>query len=135
MSSRANVPSSSALAWAFGMLFHYLGRGEGHWPGRHGEAGATSRLRAQHASGSPHPWPVPCGNSGVDASALLTALTEDIVLIANAMVGVPQLCINIPLVVACVIYIGWLSPVIFVWGVSSPPLQSEPTSVSRTRDQ
>ena len=53
----------------------------------------------------------------IDTSALLAALTEDIVLIANAMVGIPQLCINIPIVIACLAYIGWLSPVIFVCGV------------------
>ena len=53
----------------------------------------------------------------IDTSALLAALTEDIVLIANAMVGIPQLCINIPIVIACLTYIGWLSPVIFVCGV------------------
>ena len=46
-----------------------------------------------------------------DTSALLAALTEDIVLIANAMVGIPQLCINIPILIACLAYIGWLSPV------------------------
>src|SRR5262249_33613621 len=39
------------------------------------------------------------------------------VLIANAMVGVPHLCINIPIVIACLGYIGWLSPEIFVTGV------------------
>ena len=33
------------------------------------------------------------------------------------MVGIPQLCINIPIVIACLVYIGWLSPVIFVCGV------------------
>jgi putative pyoverdin transport system ATP-binding/permease protein len=53
----------------------------------------------------------------IDTSALLAALTEDIVLIANAMVGVAHLCINIPIVIACVIYLGWLSPVILVCGV------------------
>ncbi len=54
----------------------------------------------------------------IDTSALLAALTEDIVLIANAMVGVPHLCINIPIVIACLAYIGWLSPAIFACGVS-----------------
>ena len=44
-------------------------------------------------------------------------LTEDIVLIANAIAGIPHLCINIPIVIACLIYIGWLSPLIFVCGV------------------
>jgi putative ATP-binding cassette transporter len=53
----------------------------------------------------------------IDSSALLAALTEDVVLIANAMVGVPYLCINIPIVIACLAYIGWLSPTIFACGV------------------
>ena len=53
----------------------------------------------------------------IDTSALLAVLTEDTVLIANAMAGVPHLCINIPIVLACLIYIGWLSPAIFVWGI------------------
>jgi putative pyoverdin transport system ATP-binding/permease protein len=52
-----------------------------------------------------------------DTSALLAALTEDIVLIANAMVGVPHLCVNIPIVLACLAYICWLSPAIFACGV------------------
>ena len=46
----------------------------------------------------------------IDSSALLSALTDDIALIANAMVGLPHLCINIPIVIACLAYIGWLSP-------------------------
>ncbi len=54
----------------------------------------------------------------INTSSLLAALTEDIVLIANAMVGIPQLCINIPIVIACLAYIGWLSPMIFVCGLS-----------------
>ena len=54
----------------------------------------------------------------IDTSALLAALTEDIVLIANAMVGVPHLCINIPIAIACLAYIGWLSPAIFACGVT-----------------
>jgi putative ATP-binding cassette transporter len=52
----------------------------------------------------------------IDTSALLAALTEDILLIANAMVGIAHLCINIPIVIACLVYIGWLSPVVFVFG-------------------
>ncbi len=54
----------------------------------------------------------------LNTSSLLAALTEDIVLIANAMVGIPQLCINIPILIACLAYIGWLSPVIFICGFS-----------------
>jgi putative ATP-binding cassette transporter len=46
----------------------------------------------------------------MDSSALLSALTDDIALIAGAMVGLPHLCINIPIVIACLIYTGWLAP-------------------------
>ncbi len=54
---------------------------------------------------------------GIDTSGLLAVLTEDIILIANALVGVPHLCINAPILIACLIYIGWLSPLIFLCGV------------------
>jgi putative pyoverdin transport system ATP-binding/permease protein len=53
----------------------------------------------------------------IDSSALLSALTEDIAVIANAMVGVPQLCINIPIVIACLLYTGWLAPLSMACGV------------------
>jgi putative ATP-binding cassette transporter len=46
----------------------------------------------------------------IDSSALLSALTEDIALIANAMVGLPHLCINVPIVIACLVYTGCLAP-------------------------
>jgi putative ATP-binding cassette transporter len=57
------------------------------------------------------------GFESIDTAALLAALTEDVVLIANAMVAAAHLCTNIPIVIACVIYLGWLSPTIFVSGV------------------
>ncbi len=53
----------------------------------------------------------------LDSSALLAVLTEDIVLVGGALVGVPHLCINLPIVVACLGYIGWLSPTILAFGV------------------
>jgi putative ATP-binding cassette transporter len=53
----------------------------------------------------------------IDSSALLSALTDDIALIANAMVGLPHLCINIPIVIACLIYTGWLAPRSMACGV------------------
>jgi putative pyoverdin transport system ATP-binding/permease protein len=53
----------------------------------------------------------------IDSSGLLAALTEDIGLIANAMVGVPHLCINIPIVIACLVYTGWLAPRLLACGV------------------
>ena len=79
--------------------------------------GAVAKLSLH--IGSTYSWIYPCGNSRrLNTSSLLAALTEDIVLIANAMVGIPQLCINIPILIACLAYIGWLSPVIFVCGFS-----------------
>jgi putative ATP-binding cassette transporter len=53
----------------------------------------------------------------IDNSGLLAVLTEDVILIANALIGVPHLCINIPIVIACLAYIGWLSPVVFLCGI------------------
>jgi putative ATP-binding cassette transporter len=53
----------------------------------------------------------------VDSSALLSALTDDIALIASAMVGLPHLCINIPIVIACLVYTGWLAPRSMACGV------------------
>jgi putative pyoverdin transport system ATP-binding/permease protein len=53
----------------------------------------------------------------IDSSALLSALTDDIALIANAMVGLPHLCINIPIVIACLVYTGWLAPKSMACGV------------------
>jgi putative ATP-binding cassette transporter len=54
----------------------------------------------------------------IDTAALLAALTEDITIIANALVGLPHLCINVPIVIACLAYIGWLSPPVFACGVA-----------------
>ena len=40
---------------------------------------------------------------------LLASLTEDVSTIANALSGIPSLCINAPIVIVCVIYLAWLS--------------------------
>jgi putative ATP-binding cassette transporter len=53
----------------------------------------------------------------IDSSALLSALTDDIALIANAVVGLPHLCINVPIVIACLVYTGWLAPRSMACGV------------------
>jgi putative ATP-binding cassette transporter len=45
----------------------------------------------------------------LDASAVLAVLTEDIVLVAGGLVGVPLLGINLPIVILCVAYLGWIS--------------------------
>jgi len=52
-----------------------------------------------------------------DASGLLAVLTEDIARIANALVGLPLICINGPIVVACLGYVGWLSPPVLAFGI------------------
>jgi putative ATP-binding cassette transporter len=53
----------------------------------------------------------------IDSAAVLSALTEDVTLIANAMVGLPHLCINVPIVIACLVYTGWLAPRSMACGV------------------
>ncbi|MDR3635534.1 MAG: cyclic peptide export ABC transporter [Isosphaeraceae bacterium] len=54
----------------------------------------------------------------IDRGALLAALTEDIVIVANALSGIPLLCINLPLVAACLLYVGWLSPLVLGIGAA-----------------
>lgn len=57
------------------------------------------------------------GFEALDSSAILAALTEDIAILAGALVGVPHLRINIPIVVACFAYAGRLSPAILASGI------------------
>ncbi len=52
-----------------------------------------------------------------DPSALLAVLTGDLGLIGQALVGLPEVCINGPVVVACLAYVGWLSPPVLACGV------------------
>jgi putative pyoverdin transport system ATP-binding/permease protein len=47
-------------------------------------------------------------------SRLLATLTEDVNAIANAVQFLPHLCINIAVVVGCLLYITWLSWLVFV---------------------
>ena len=54
---------------------------------------------------------------GLDPAGVLAVLTEDIVIVANALVGIPLLCINLPIVVACLAYVGWLSPAVLACGL------------------
>lgn len=53
----------------------------------------------------------------LDSSALLAVLTEDVVLVSQALAGLPQLCIDVPIVVGCLLYIAWLSPAVLVGGL------------------
>jgi putative ATP-binding cassette transporter len=53
------------------------------------------------------------------APARLTAvLTEDIASVTGALIGVPLLCINLPVVLGCLAYIGWLAPPVLLCGLA-----------------
>ncbi len=54
----------------------------------------------------------------IDASGLVVVMTEDIAIVANALVGIPQVLINGPLIAICLAYVGWLSPTILACGVA-----------------
>jgi putative ATP-binding cassette transporter len=57
-----------------------------------------------------------------EPAALLAVLTEDVAIVAGALAAVPQVGINLPIAVACVAYIGWLSPAILAcWLVVALP--------------
>jgi putative pyoverdin transport system ATP-binding/permease protein len=45
----------------------------------------------------------------LSAPRLLATLTDDIVMITNALLGVPHFFINISIIILCLIYLGWLS--------------------------
>jgi putative ATP-binding cassette transporter len=51
---------------------------------------------------------------GLGAPRLLAALTDDAPTIANALIAVPVMCMHLALVVTCLIYLGWLSPPVFL---------------------
>ncbi len=53
----------------------------------------------------------------LDQASVLAVLTEDIVIVANALVGIPLLGINLPIVLVCLGYVGWLSPTVLAEGV------------------
>ncbi len=50
----------------------------------------------------------------VGAPRLLATLTSDVLSIANSLSIVPILCINVVIVVGCLIFIGWLSPTVLL---------------------
>jgi putative ATP-binding cassette transporter len=45
---------------------------------------------------------------------LLVTLTDDISMITNAFLSVPMLCINVVIVIGCLIYLLWLAPLAFI---------------------
>src|SRR5215212_6327675 len=44
----------------------------------------------------------------------MATLTEDVPAIANALTGLPVLCVNAAILLCCFAYMGWLSPVLLV---------------------
>ena len=52
----------------------------------------------------------------IDSSNLVAILTEDIAIVGGALVGIPHVCINLPLIAICLAYTGWLSPMILAFG-------------------
>ena len=54
---------------------------------------------------------------GLNHAAVLAVLTEDIVIVANALVGIPLLGINLPIVIVGFAYVGWLSPGVLAAGL------------------
>src|SRR5262245_59387518 len=50
----------------------------------------------------------------VGAPRLLAALTEDVPAIAGALLGVPVLCVNAAILLGCLVYLAWLSPLLFL---------------------
>ncbi len=54
---------------------------------------------------------------GLDHAAVIAVLTEDIVIVANALFGIPILGINLPIVIAGLAYVGWLSPEVLAAGL------------------
>src|SRR5262249_27441413 len=45
---------------------------------------------------------------------LLAALTEDVPAIASALLGVPILGVNVAILLCCLAYLGWLSPLLLL---------------------
>ncbi len=54
----------------------------------------------------------------IGVHSLLAVLIEDIQTISNTIIIIPFLCINIAILVACLIYLGWLSQLILLIGIS-----------------
>lgn len=51
----------------------------------------------------------------IGADRLLATLTDDIQSVTAACLGFPFLCTNIAIVVSCLLYLGWLSPLAFIF--------------------
>lgn len=49
------------------------------------------------------------------AHRLLAALTSDILSLANSLQALPMFCINLAIVIGCLIFMGWLSPTVLLF--------------------
>lgn len=54
----------------------------------------------------------------IRTATLTTVLTEDILIVANALSALPLIGINLPIVAACLAYAGWLSPAALACGLA-----------------
>jgi putative ATP-binding cassette transporter len=46
---------------------------------------------------------------------LLATLTDDVQSVANFLSGFPTLCTNLAIIVSCLLYLSWLSPIVFLF--------------------
>jgi putative ATP-binding cassette transporter len=53
----------------------------------------------------------------MEPASLVAILTEDIIVVTGALSGLPLLCINLPVVLGCLAYIGYLSPAVLALGL------------------
>jgi putative ATP-binding cassette transporter len=51
------------------------------------------------------------------ANRLLATLTEDVQTLSNTVFLIPFLCIDIAIIIGCLVYLGWLSGIVFVAAV------------------
>jgi putative ATP-binding cassette transporter len=56
---------------------------------------------------------VPLGRlERIGAHRLLAVLTDDVPALGHALLGVPILCVNAAILLCCLVYLGWLSPLL-----------------------
>lgn len=51
----------------------------------------------------------------IGSHRLLATLTSDVLSIANSLQAVPMFCINLAIVIGCLIFMGWLSPTVLLF--------------------
>jgi putative ATP-binding cassette transporter len=49
------------------------------------------------------------------AHRLLAALTSDVLSLANSLQALPMFCINLAIVIGCLVFLGWLSPTVLLF--------------------